>query len=217
VEADTLPVEEAGDDSVEVRRLPRHPAMVISAASGDIPFGIERFAVSGYRLSLPIGRIRLPRRYWQSRVAQNVEGQGRPQWSIGCLLNAARKCGKHTWNGDLALPNGENSPAQGAEGSSFPNVPLSISEQLPFPELAIACGQICAFTLSVVMPKAPMNENCRPILRENQVRLAGQASWMKPKSKPTPVEISSHREFRLGILSTNTRHHRASGRAVDNV
>lgn len=51
-----------------------------------------------------------------------------------------------------------------------------------------------------------MNENNRPIARQNNVRLPNQIFPMKPKSEPSRVEQLTDNDFWSSVFALNCRH-----------
>lgn len=67
------------------------------------------------------------------------------------------------------------------------------------------------------MPKAPVNEYSRSVLRKHDVRTTWKRAHPKAKSESTSVEMAADGNFRCGIASTNAGHHPASCLAIDYV
>jgi hypothetical protein len=68
----------------------------------------------------------------------------------------------------------------------------------------------------VLVPEAPVDEDDRPVFREDDIRVAGQVFAMQAEAIPQPVQQAPDDEFRLRVPAADTRHVPASsiGRAA---
>jgi hypothetical protein len=69
----------------------------------------------------------------------------------------------------------------------------------------------------VPVPETAVRKNCGTVLREDNVRLAGQSAIMQPKSEAKAVETFPNYHFRLGIRASDARHHATADGSRDNV
>lgn len=58
----------------------------------------------------------------------------------------------------------------------------------------------------MAVPEAPVNEDDRAVLRENDVRFSGQAGSMQPEAKISPVEKATKKNFGFCVLSPDSGH-----------
>lgn len=109
-----------------------------------------------------------------------------------------------------ALPDGGYTPAKSPKRLHVSPVAVDIAQELPLPELFVGpgCGGVAAAFVS--MPEAAVDEHHRPVLREHEVRRAGQLSDMKSIAKSPGEKKGAKGPFRPGVLSANARHHAAA-------
>ena len=82
------------------------------------------------------------------------------------------------------------------------NIPL----ELLFPEDPVAFGHRGIFTAFMPVPETAVDEDDGFILRQNNVRLAGQGADILPETVSGAVEHGADEDFRLGVFAADPRH-----------
>ena len=67
------------------------------------------------------------------------------------------------------------------------------------------------------MPETPVDEYHESKLGQYEVRATRQVIAMKPETESRRMEMSPHSHFRLGMLSSDRRHHSGAGCRINNV
>ena len=89
-------------------------------------------------------------------------------------------------------------------------ITLNVAVQFFIP-VGVVRGRAVGVTASgVLVPKAPVNEDRRPLAWEHDVRLAGKAGPMKSKSVACPVEEATNFHLRRGVFRLYGAHDRAA-------
>ena len=67
------------------------------------------------------------------------------------------------------------------------------------------------------MPETTMNEDYSSVFRQNEVRPARQMPAMKPEAEAVAVKKRANLNFRLGVFTSDSRHHPAAGGSVNDI
>lgn len=62
-----------------------------------------------------------------------------------------------------------------------------------------------------------MHQYDGPVPREHYVRRARKIAAMQPEAVPEPVKRATHKNFGLGVLRPELRHHLSTGRVVEHI
>ena len=89
-------------------------------------------------------------------------------------------------------------------------VAQSFIEELFPPELKPRLRKSRQMTIGMSMPEAPMHKNDGLVLRQNNVRLAGQITPMQSESQSLRMQRATHYQFRLRVFAANSRHDAAA-------
>lgn len=108
------------------------------------------------------------------------------------------------------FPNDSHAPAEAVERFCMPPVAIDISLEFLHPELLVGSRGGCVTTTFVSMPETTVNEHHRPVLREHDIRDAGQLFDMKSIPKPLGKKNGTKCPFRPSVLSADARHHAAA-------
>lgn len=105
-----------------------------------------------------------------------------------------------------AFPDHKDAPAQLFERLGMIAVPLNRSGELCLPELRIRFWIGGVTTVSMAMPKAAMNEDCRSKRREDDIWFAWKALYVGAASVTLHPKQLSNGLFGNGVLAANLRH-----------
>jgi hypothetical protein len=83
----------------------------------------------------------------------------------------------------IAFPYCLNSPVKRSEFCSVTLIARDIRCKLGTPVVVARFWTRGEATSSMLVPKTPVNENCEPVFRENDIRLSGKIPAMQPESK----------------------------------
>lgn len=109
----------------------------------------------------------------------------------------------------LTFPYIEYPPAKGHQ-FFFPEfITLGVLRQFIPPEFDIALRQSgeLAIGVLVAMPKAAVDENDRPVLREDDVRFPRQGGLIYSETKSVPVKKGADQNLGAGILRFYSGHY----------
>jgi hypothetical protein len=109
------------------------------------------------------------------------------------------------------FPNRQYAPAIRKQGLNSATVTRRILLELGLPEVAPGGRELRESALLVPVPVTPMNEQHDPMARQNDVRSPGQVATVQPETEAGCEKGAPDREFRLGVLVTDTGHHPAAG------
>src|SRR3569623_2262451 len=84
--------------------------------------------------------------------------------------------------------------------------PELLPRRRPFKEMAV-----------VPVPETSIDVDCRPVARQNEVRLAGQFLRMEQVAKPRSMQRFTDLQLWLGMAGSDRSHIPASGRGIVNV
>lgn len=107
---------------------------------------------------------------------------------------------------DFAFPHYFHLPSAASEIFLVLLISFDVSRQLLRPKACAGLGQNGSFASGMSVPEAAMNEQGKPETRQHDVRPSRQVSPMQSVAIPCRMEPSTHRELRLGVLATDTRH-----------
>lgn len=106
----------------------------------------------------------------------------------------------------LAFPNSEYLPAECLQLSLLASVPLDCPAKFLGPEVGARLRHRRTGTPFMAVPEAPVNEDDRAVLRENDVRFSGEAGSMQPEAKTSPVEKATKKNFGFCVLAPDLGH-----------
>jgi hypothetical protein len=106
----------------------------------------------------------------------------------------------------LTLPCGQDPPPGTFQLRLLFPVPLYCPAKLLCPEPGSRLRHRGTRTPLVTMPEAPVNEDNRAVLRENDVRFSRQAGRMQPKAKAFPVEKATKENFGFCVFAPDSGH-----------
>jgi hypothetical protein len=110
----------------------------------------------------------------------------------------------------LTFPDDKDCPPHLFEGADSGSVSLSVRRNLCPPELDVRLRKRRETATAVLMPKAPVNEYCRPPTWKHHIRSSRQISSVESVPKSVRMEPSPDYQFGLGVLSTDSRHERTA-------
>jgi len=105
------------------------------------------------------------------------------------------------------FPDNSYTPAGSTEQFCMPLVAINIFQELLHPEIYIGSGNCCVAAVFMPMPETTVDEYHCPEFWEHKIRRTRQSSHMKSIAKSLGKKKSAKRSLRLGILSSNARHH----------
>ena len=102
---------------------------------------------------------------------------------------------------DFALPYSDDAPSKSGKFGFCPEVALDIAAYLLLPpNSTLVLGEAVVAAIFMAVPKAAVDENHSLVLRQNNVRLAGEILDLQTETKTTGEEIFPDYQFRLCIL-----------------
>lgn len=107
---------------------------------------------------------------------------------------------------DAALPQGDDPPARTSQGLFLLSVALFVTLQLwqPVPLIALRRPGLA---MRALVPEATMNENRQSFPHEGDVRPPGDLRVVQSITGQTrSAQMSSHDEFRFGVLASDPAH-----------
>ncbi len=81
-----------------------------------------------------------------------------------------------------------------------------VPRKLVGPKCPVALGSRGSLAALVPVPETPMDEDHRPMPRQNDVGLAGEILHMQPEPVPRAVEQAADQPLRDGVLAPDPRH-----------
>ena len=105
-----------------------------------------------------------------------------------------------------ALPYNAEPPASLLQGLVVALVYFLVAVDFGFPELGPGRRPFKQVAV-VAVPEAAVRLNYRPVLRKNQIRLAGQILHMQPETVPQAVQSLAQKQFGFGVFTSDARHH----------
>jgi hypothetical protein len=101
---------------------------------------------------------------------------------------------------NFALPDNDHPPPGFPKKRLRPAITRDVPAELPLPEVDPALRYVRIFTVRMTVPKAPMNQNHRFLLRQHNVGIAVQFSIPKPEAISHSMQQAAHEAFRLVFL-----------------
>lgn len=118
---------------------------------------------------------------------------------------------------NATFPDHDHTPSCRQQGFDVSFVSGNVLLELVGPELRPGCRRRRVFASVVPMPVAAMNKQADAVSWQNDVRRTGQPTIVQHIAKSGSVQIPPNRQFRPGILSTDTRHPTSAGCSVNDV
>ncbi len=106
----------------------------------------------------------------------------------------------------LTLPHDDAVPAEFFERVLMPPVAGGVAVEFGQPPGTAVRGRGAVFAAAMPMPEAPVNEDGRPVFRQNNVGTAGKFSHMKPKAIAQLMKQRADGSLRRGVLAANAAH-----------
>lgn len=104
---------------------------------------------------------------------------------------------------NFALPDDHHPPPDFPEFSPHDPVSFHIPLKLPAPEIDPCLRHVTKAAALVPVPETAVNQNNRPVTRQNNIGAAGQVRNVEAKPVAKAVEDRANRQLRLGVAAAN--------------
>jgi len=117
----------------------------------------------------------------------------------------------------VALPNYGDTPASIEQKLQISTIPQDIDTKFLFPKFRASSRNGGESAFFVAMPEASMNEYCRIIAAEYDIRLSREFSIMNSITQTSRMQGTTQGQLRLGVLAANSCHHAGPDFGIDDV
>lgn len=104
------------------------------------------------------------------------------------------------------FPHHSNTPARCLKRFPSSFVPADVSRKFLLPEDGVGCWVRREATSSMPVPETPVDEDCRPPFREDEVRTTGKSSDIDTEAQSHRVKAPADNQLRFGVPTPDGAH-----------